>query len=774
MRSERTGPTQTLFRLDSIFRLLLAVLSVFVLSYLAARLGGLLVLRPQMLWPLWPGCAFLVAVLLRTERKIFWPLLLAAGLGGFALYDMRTGLSVRTTGLFLFADGIEVLVASFGVSFAFRGVPRLNSARSLGVYSLFAVILAPICVASIAASAIGESSWIAWRVSFLTEALALLTITPSILCWTDVPVAGFKKPPLHYFEAAAMLIGLLTLSYFAFVAGGEGNRPALLYSLVPFLLWCALRFGVTGVSSSMIVVGFFSIWGTVHGRGPFLSGTPIGNVLSLQLFLLFAIASFMLLAVTAEEHRQAQQRSQESEERFRLVADTAPVLIWMSGTDKLCNYFNKPWLEFTGRSVGAESGNGWAEGVHPDDRQRCMDVYTQAFDGRKEFRMTYRLRRNDGEYRWILNVGVPRFDQSGTFLGYIGIGLDETERKLAEDVRSRYAAIVESSEDAIIGADRNGVITHWNKGAERLYGYSAGEAIGKDISLLQPADQLESKQVLAKVLDGRQLREYETVRQRKDGTRVSVALTISPIMDAKGQITGKSAIARDITERKRAEEVLSGMSRRLIEAQEQERTRIARELHDDINQRLALLAVELEQVRENPMEPEPRLLELQRKTQEIANDVQALSHELHSAKLEYLGAVSGMRSWCREFAERRKMEIEFKSSEGLGSVSPDVGLCLFRVLQEALHNAARHSGVGRVEVQLSEDAGEVHLVINDQGRGFEIERAMQGKGLGLTSMQERVRLMKGKIHIRSTPMAGTTIHVQLPFRSEKVSQRAAG
>ena len=774
MRSERSGSTQNPVRLDSPFRLLLAIVAVFILAYLAARLGGLLVLRPEMVWPLWPGCAFLVAVLLRVERKAFWPLLLAAGLGGFALYDRRAGVSIRTTGLFLLADGIEVLVASFGVSFAFRGVPRLNSIKSLGLYCVFAVILAPVCVASIAAGAIGESSWLTWRVSFLTEALALLTITAAILSWTEMAITGLKKPQLYYFEAAAMLVGLLTLSYFAFVAGGAGNRPVLLYSLVPFLLWCALRFGVTGVSSSMIVVGFLSIWGTIHGRGPFLGGTPIGNVLSLQLFLLFAIASFMLLAVTAEEQNQAQQRSQESEERFRLVADTAPVLIWMSGTDKLCTYFNKPWLEFTGRSLDAELGNGWAEGVHPEDRQRCIDVYTQGFDRREEFRMNYRLRRHDSEYRWILDVGVPRFDQSGAFVGYIGIGLDETERKIAEDVRSRYAAIVESSDDAIIGADRYGTITHWNKGAERLYGYSASEAIGKDIAFLQPGDPPDSKQIFAKVLDGKQLREYETVRQRKDGTRVTVALTISPIVDAEGEVTGKSAIARDITERKRAEEVLSGMSRRLIEAQEQERTRIARELHDDINQRLALLAVELEQVRENPIEPEDRLQELQRKTQEIANDVQALSHELHSAKLEYLGAISGMRSWCREFAERRKMEIDFKSSEGLSSVSSDVGLCLFRVLQEALHNAARHSGVGRVEVQLSEYAGEIHLVINDQGRGFEIERAMQGKGLGLTSMQERVRLMNGQIHIRSTPMAGTTVHVQLPFRSEKVSQGAAG
>ena len=374
MRSEHTSSTQTPFRLDSFFRLLLAVVSVLVLSYLAARVGGLLVLRPQMIWPLWPGCAFLVAILLLTKRKAFWPILLTAGLGGFALYDLNAGLSIRSIGLFLIADGIEVLVASIGVSYAFGGVPRLNNATSLAIYCLFAVILAPITVASIAASATGESSWLAWRVSFFTEALALLTITPAIWRWTDVVVAGFKRPLVYYFEAAVMLVGLLTVSYLAFVAGGNGSRPVLLYSLVPFLLWCALRFGVTGVSSSMIVVGFLSIWGVIHGRGPFVGSTPIRDVLSLQLFLLFAIVSFMLLAATAEDQKQAQRRSKESEERFRLVADTAPVLIWMSDTDKLCNYFNKPWLEFTGRPFEAERGYGWAEGVHLDDRQRCIDT----------------------------------------------------------------------------------------------------------------------------------------------------------------------------------------------------------------------------------------------------------------------------------------------------------------------------------------------------------------------------------------------------------------
>jgi signal transduction histidine kinase len=229
----------------------------------------------------------------------------------------------------------------------------------------------------------------------------------------------------------------------------------------------------------------------------------------------------------------------------------------------------------------------------------------------------------------------------------------------------------------------------------------------------------------------------------------------------------------DVTERKEAEEVISTMTRKLIEAQEKERARIGRELHDDINQQLAMLVLELEQLRDNPVEVGTRLQELRKQAIEISNDVQALSHELHSSKLEYLGAVAGIKSWCREFGERQRMEIEFKSD--VASVLPlEVGVCLFRVLQEALHNAVKYSGAKRVEVQLAEHSNQVHLIVRDSGKGFDIEVARQGRGLGLTSMQERVRLLNGSVEIQSKLSAGTTIHVRVPFQSKERDQRAAG
>jgi signal transduction histidine kinase len=165
--------------------------------------------------------------------------------------------------------------------------------------------------------------------------------------------------------------------------------------------------------------------------------------------------------------------------------------------------------------------------------------------------------------------------------------------------------------------------------------------------------------------------------------------------------------------------------------------------------------------------------ELRKQTSEISNDVQALSHELHSSKLEYLGVVSGMRSWCKEFGQRQNMVIDFKSD--VFSVVPfDIGISLFRVLQEALHNAAKHSAVKRMEVELWEAPSEIHLIIADHGRGFDVEAAIRGQGLGLTSMQERVRLVSGTISIESKPMGGTTIHVRVPVELGHQAQRAAG
>jgi len=246
--------------------------------------------------------------------------------------------------------------------------------------------------------------------------------------------------------------------------------------------------------------------------------------------------------------------------------------------------------------------------------------------------------------------------------------------------------------------------------------------------------------------------------------------------DEQGKLLRMIGMVADITQRKLSEEALATVGRRLIEAQEQERTRIARELHDDFSQRLALLAVELEKLQQNPpilSEIPRRIGLLHRQVSEITTDIQTLSHELHSSKLEYLGIAVAMRGFCREFSERQNVEIDLRSHD-LPPLPPDISLCLFRVLQEALHNSAKHSGVRRVEVRLWGESNEIHLTVSDSGTGFDSEAAKEGRGLGLISMNERLNLVNGSLSIDSQPESGTTIHACVPVSSGHDSMRAAG
>jgi PAS domain S-box-containing protein len=348
---------------------------------------------------------------------------------------------------------------------------------------------------------------------------------------------------------------------------------------------------------------------------------------------------------------------QESEQRFRHVANTAPVMIWMSGTDKLCTYVNQPWLDFTNRSLTQELGSGWLENIHGEDVAACFDTYSEAFDRREPFTMQYRLRRHDGEYRWVLDRGIPRFNSDGSFAGYIGSCVDITDRKLAE-------------------------------------------------------------------------------------------------------------------------EALSSMSRRLIDAQEQERAWIARELHDDINQRIALVGIEanaLEQsIPDSAMEVRSSLDELQRHLAEIGSEIQAISHRLHSSKLEYLGLVAACKGFCKEIADHNGVTVEFTSEDIPHDLPKEVSLCLFRVLQEALTNAVKHSGAQRFEAHLRGISGEIELEVRDYGIGFDAAAAMISRGLGLISMRERVSLVKGTLLIASKPMGGTEITVRVPLVEKVVTQTASG
>jgi signal transduction histidine kinase len=264
---------------------------------------------------------------------------------------------------------------------------------------------------------------------------------------------------------------------------------------------------------------------------------------------------------------------------------------------------------------------------------------------------------------------------------------------------------------------------------------------------------------------------------RPDGSITWLEESGRAFFDAQGKMLRAIGMGVDVSDRRRAEEAILGMSRKLVEAHEQERTRIGRDLHDDVVQRLALLSIGLEAVQQNvpdaASELRTRIGTLQNEATQITNDVQLLSHELHSSKLEYLGIVGATTIFCKEFSERHKVEIDFQCHDLPTGLPRELSVSLFRVLQEALRNATKHSGVKRFEVRLGGSTGEIQLTISDLGTGFDTETAMKGTGLGLTSMRERLRLVGGELSIISQPKGGATIHARVPLNSISDSARAA-
>ena len=773
---------------------LVQIAAVFLAYLVAGKLGQATTnIRSSNLGPVWPAYGIALSAFLLGGYRI-WPGV-AAGAFLVALlspvpYAAAVGQAAAATlaaliGAFLLRRlaGFRTSMSSLRDALALVVLGALGSAlvsASAGVSVLYSTHVQ-------AYSGLGP----AWLIYWLGDATGVLLVTPLVLTFPALLKVRGRNPVT---ELAVLLLLLTTACFIVF---GElplipARLHVLAFAVLPFVMWAAIRFGVSGAALSTLLIATIATVQTALGSGPFAHDTTFINAVLLDVFFAVLSVSGLTLAGVIAEREQAEQEREklareqaamevrlrlativessddaiigedldgiitdwnkgaqqlygylaseaigksisllippnrsdelsgmlarlknnevikhyetvqqkkdgtrievsltvspiadttgrivgasviardvterrrleailrESEGRFRLVADTAPVLIWMSGTDKLCTYFNRPWLDFTGRSLEREVGNGWAEVVHPEDFQGCLDTYTAAFDRRGEFRMEYRLRRHDGQYRWVLDIGVPRFAPDLSFAGYIGSCVDITDRKLAE-------------------------------------------------------------------------------------------------------------------------EALSHVSHRLIEAQEQERSRIARELHDDIGQRLSLLVVELERLQQNsydtPAEVCVRIDELRKQALEIVTDVQSLSHELHSSKLEYLGIVPAMRGFCKELSQQQRVEIDFQSHDVPNPVSHDISLCLFRVLQEALHNSVKHSGVHHFEARLWGASGQIHLEVRDTGSGFDSEAIKESRGLGLISMQERLRLLDGTLSIESQPTSGTTIYARVPLSAESDSMRAAG
>jgi PAS domain S-box-containing protein len=363
-------------------------------------------------------------------------------------------------------------------------------------------------------------------------------------------------------------------------------------------------------------------------------------------------ASKVARDITAQ--KEAERALQESEQRFRVITDASPIMVWLSGTDKLCYYFNKGWLDFVGRTLEQESGNGWAENVHPEDFDRCLQIYVTNFDARRPFEMEYRMRHHTGQYRWILDRGVPRYAPDGTFEGYVGGCLDiHAQKEAAEKVR----------------------------------------------------------------------------------------------------------IAEDMT--------------RLMKAQDEERRRIARELHDSAGQTLTVIGMSLGQLVHQAEGIAPALAregkEIEAMVQQLHSEIRTTSYLLHPPLLDESGLASALSWYVEGLAERSDLAITLDIAANVGRLPNDMELAIFRVVQECLTNIHRHSDSKTALIRVDREGETVLIEVRDHGKGISPDRLLEiqsrGSGVGIRGIRERIRQFHGEMKIESNG-SGTSVVVSIPMPKE--------
>ncbi len=433
----RRGIDWTIARFDSQLTALLTNLLIFEFAFFCAyRYAMTLSLRTGA--PFWfPDSVLLCALLLSRPRR--WWIFISATLP----IRLLVALPANSPMWFLLAafanDSLKAVLAAALVRRMLRnrGI-RFDSLHDFWIYLLATAALAP-ALSGIAGAAswvvLGREFWPTWRNWFLGDALANIVLTPLLLC----VALGWNKlsavKPVRFLEGLVVFSGLVLAVQIAHRQGLRDSNLIDFYHYIPasFLVLAAVRFGPLGASGSLSIMTVLSVVATEASQRTVFVPAAMDSVLSIQLFMIVLAIPIMSLAVLVEQQHKTEHSLRESEERFRNMANTAPVMIWISGVDERANFFNRGWLNFTGRSLSEEIGYGWTVGVHPDQRDNCLAGYSAAFKGRRDWHTEYQLRRADGEYRWMLCSGGPRFAQGGVFEGYIVSCFDITDFKNAQE-----------------------------------------------------------------------------------------------------------------------------------------------------------------------------------------------------------------------------------------------------------------------------------------------------------------------------------------------------
>jgi two-component system, LuxR family, sensor kinase FixL len=534
----------------------------FELAYICAYHYGM-TFDPVVAAPFWFPDAVLLCGLLCTRPKWWW-VLLAAILPVRLLVATPFDLNLWFLGAVYVNDCAKGVLAALLLRRFLDDPIRLQSMRDLGLYFLFAVVLVPTLSAfggAAARAGLGHPFWQSFEQWFLGDALASLVVTPILFYWVLRPPNPATFSRSRFIEASLLAIGLLISLKFAFEPAAEPRDIAetRFYLPVPFMVWAAIRFRMFGATAAAAMLSVFAVDAAIDGSGSFANISSAEMSSRLQHFLLLRIAPLYLAAVLIEQWVRVSNSLRDSEQRFRNIADCAPVMMWTSGTDGGQEFSNRRWLEFTGRTLEESVGSRWAQSVHPDDLQRTFEEYFSSFRERRMLELEFRVRRHDGEYRWIYSRGAPRYGANGEFMGYVGSAIDLTERRQQEAAlkrsEARYRDVVESQANFVCRLLADGTLTFINTAYCRFLGRQRLELLGESfVDLLSPTARGAASEALKRALESTGHAAWECEVAHADGTRGWQSWVCHAIEAAPDEARELQAIGYDVTDRKRAEE----------------------------------------------------------------------------------------------------------------------------------------------------------------------------------------------------------------------------
>ncbi len=481
------------------------------------------------------------------------------------------------------------------------------------------------------------------------------------------------------------------------------------------------------------------------------------------------------------------------------IVDSSDDVIVSKTLDGIITSWNKSAERVFGYSAREAVGSHISLIIPKDRLQEENDILSRVCRGERiEHFDTVRQRKNGSVFDISLTISPVR-DSSGRVVGASKVAREITERKRAERNTALLAAIVDSSDDAIVSKTLDGIITTWNKSAERVFGYSAEEAIGKHITLIIPRDRWdEEADLIARLRRGERVDHFQTVRRRKDGSFVDVSLTISPVKDSSGHIIGASKVARDVSAQVHADELLRDRERefrrlsqtldaqvrsrtrelqelswQIMRARDDERRHVARELHDSAGQSLAILGMQVDQLLSrdgNSPEFTAQAEQLRETVRQLQSEIRTTSYLLHPPLLDESGLQAALSWYAAGLTERTGLDIDIEIPEMPRKLSRDLDLVVFRFVQEALTNIHRHAGATKALIAAFRSNGNINVTITDNGKGMSPERLEQvrsgGSGVGIRGMRERIRQFQGSMEIASDP-TGTKVSVMIPIPADQ-------